>query len=285
MLLAAVVLWRTAIGAAATGAQENPPLPDAAAFLAEARKHLRSDEALQGRYTYVEKGTERRYGTDGRMTRERIRVREVYPSPINGLTYKRVVSVNGVPTEPRELERQDREHQRHVEERAARIERETARERERRVYTETEELREEQELIDELIKLYDFRLVRREAIEAYETILVTFHPRPEYQPQSKYAKIAKRFSGRAWISEQDYEVVRVQAEAIEDVTIGWGLLARIYKGTNAEFERRKVNGEIWLPYRSRYSASGRIALVKRIRIEGLAEYSDYKKQGAAPATR
>ena len=43
------------------------------------------------------------------------------------------------------------------------------------------------------------------------------------------------------------------------------------------FERRKVNGEQWLPARATYSASARVMLVKMMRIGGTLEFSDYRK--------
>ena len=64
----------------------------------------------------------------------------------------------------------------------------------------------------------------------------------------------RHFAGKAWVSESEYEVVRLEAEAIETASFGLGLLARVHKGSKAAFERRKVNGEQWLPARATYTA-------------------------------
>ena len=58
---------------------------------------------------------------------------------------------------------------------------------------------------------------------------------------------------------------------------GLGLLARIHKGTVATFERRKVNNDVWLPAKVTWTASGRVLLVRRLRLRGISEFSDYKK--------
>jgi hypothetical protein len=87
----------------------------------------------------------------------------------------------------------------------------------------------------------------------------------------------RHFAGKVWVSESEYEVVRLEAEAIETASFGLGLLARVHKGSKAAFERRKVNGEQWLPARATYSASARIMLVKVMRIGGTLEFSDYRK--------
>ena len=78
--------------------------------------------------------------------------------------------------------------------------------------------------------------------------------------------------------------MRLEAEAQETVSFGLGLLARVHKGSKASFERRKVNGEEWLPASATYQGSARVALVKVLRLGGISEYSDYRKFGVATET-
>ena len=66
--------------------------------------------------------------------------------------------------------------------------------------------------------------------------------------------------------------------------MGFGLLARVHKGSQASFRRRKVNDEVWLPAMATYSASARVALVKVMRRGGVSEFSDYKKFGVDTST-
>jgi hypothetical protein len=79
-------------------------------------------------------------------------------------------------------------------------------------------------------------------------------------------------------------LVRVEIEAIDTVSIGLGLLARVHKGTRASFQRRKVNGEVWLPASFDYSASARVLLLKVLRVGGLSEFSGYRKFTVDTAT-
>ena len=60
----------------------------------------------------------------------------------------------------------------------------------------------------------------------------------------------KAFKGKAWLSESEYELVRLDVEAVDSVSIGLGLVARMHKGTTASFSRRKVDGDTWLPARA-----------------------------------
>ena len=122
-------------------------------------------------------------------------------------------------------------------------------------------------------------MLGREALEGHDTIAFSLTPRPGVKPRTRDGGIMRNFSGRAWISESDYELVRLDIEAIDTVSFGFGLLARVHKGSQASFRRRKVNDEAWLPAMATYTASARVALVKVMRRGGVSEFSDYKKFG------
>jgi len=72
-------------------------------------------------------------------------------------------------------------------------------------------------------------------------------------------------------------VVRVELEALDDLSFGWGLLARIHKGTTATYQRRKVDDEVWLPSAVTWTASARVLIVRTVRLRGTSEFSSYRK--------
>jgi hypothetical protein len=71
--------------------------------------------------------------------------------------------------------------------------------------------------------------------------------------------------------------VRAEAEALEDLTVGWGLIGRIHKGTFGRFDRTKINGEVWLPRRAEIKAAGRSLVFRSFQLDAVTEWSDYKK--------
>jgi hypothetical protein len=131
--------------------------------------------------------------------------------------------------------------------------------------------------IDELFRLYEIRLVGREQLHGYPVIAATLDPKPNYRPRTREGQWMKKLRLRAWIHEHDYEVVRAEADAIADLTVGWGLIGRIHKGTTGRFDRTKVNGEIWLPKRSEIKAAGRSLIFRRFRLDAVTEWSDYRR--------
>jgi hypothetical protein len=256
------------------------PLPDPKAFGAEVRRRMLTDRELQAQYTFVEKREEIKVSKLGKVTAGPVKTYEVYPSVERGNTYKRLIAVNGVPVPAAELEKQDRVHREDVLREAARRERETPEERQRRLREEEKERAEWNRTLDEVFQVYDIRLVGREAVDGHTTVVATLEPKPGYRPQTDAGKWMKKLRVRAWISESDYQVVKAVAQVIDDVTFGWGLALRLHTGTVAEFERTKINNEVWLPARVEIKGSGR-ALLRRFSVSSLTVYSDYKKFNVA----
>jgi hypothetical protein len=173
------------------------------------------------------------------------------------------------------LERRDRDRQKTIESFTA--SRSSASARQKAMREREKELKRYRAAIDDMFHVYDIRMVQREPLEGHDTILVKLTPKANPQPQTDDGKIMQHFKALAWISESEYELVRAEIEAVDDVSFGWGLLARVHKGTTATYQRRKVNGETWLPERVTWTASGRLLLLKSLRLRGVAEYSGYRK--------
>jgi hypothetical protein len=262
--------------APSSSAAGERPLPDRDTFLREVRLRLETDEARQGEYMYRETRRETRLDASGKATRNTVRVYESYPALPGEQRWSRLVSEDGTPVPQAEFDTQDRERQEHVREwlrkhqgsekgRAA-----AARERET-------ERRKDAARLDDAFAVYDIRMLGREVIDGHETVGFSLTPRRDAKPRTREGRILKHFAAKAWISESEYELVRLEAEALDTVSFGLGLFARVHKGSRATFERRKVNGEAWLPARAEYFASARVMLLRRLRVGGSSEFSGYHK--------
>jgi hypothetical protein len=278
--------WFAAIAALSLLAmplQAQNPLPDQQAFLQEVRKHLDTDEDRQTGYAYTETRRMQKLDKAGNATGESVTVLESYPALPGEGRWERVLSEDGRPIPPQELERRDRERQNHVEEYARKLAKDAPQtkakeDRERR-------RRELSESIDDIGRVFDIRMDGRETIEGHDTIVLTLTPRRDAKPHTSAGRIMRNFNVRAWISESDYELVRLDAEAIDTVSFGLGMLARVHKGSRASFQRRKVNGESWLPAFATYTVSARVGLVAVLRRGGSVEFSNYKKFGTDSSYR
>ena len=256
-------------------AAQERPLPDFATFAAQVKKKLATDEERQSGYMFTERRTEQKLDGSGRPTSESVKVFEVYPGLPGQDRYRRLIEQDGKRVPPQKLAETDRDRRREVEAYA------------KKVADASDRRKQEQQLdkersrygaaIDDLFRIYDIQMVRREQLEGHDTILAALTPKPTVKPQTKDGDIMRHFKARAWVSESDYELVRVEIEAIDDLSIGLGLLARIHKGTTATYQRRKVNNEVWLPLQVTWTAGARVLLVRRLRIRGISDFSDYRK--------
>jgi hypothetical protein len=273
------VLWAALI----LTAQERP-LPDQGSFLAEARKHLEVDSALQSSYMYVETRRELRFDRRGKTKEERVQVFESYPGLPGEGRWHRLVSENGVPVSAADLAKQDRERRKNAEEAARRLSRQSEADRARQRREWEERRREHERILDDVFSVFDIRMLGREEIEGHDTISLSLTPRPDAKPRTREGGQMRHFKVNAWISERDHELVRVHAEAIEPVSFGFGVLARLHRGAEVSFLRRKVNGEVWLPAVSSYQGSARVGMVWTTRRAGSSEYSGYRKFTVDTAT-
>jgi hypothetical protein len=262
-------------GFAAAG--QDAPLPDRDDFLAKARLHLKSDDRLLEDYTYREREVRVDFDGNGRAGRQVTREFEIYPSAAGSPSYRRLLAVNGVPEPAAKLAEADRKHREKIQEWLRDRQTESQSARARRELQERREREHETRIIDDIARVFDFRLERREEIRGRQAIVVAFAPRPGVKPLEEGAGLLPKVRGRAWVDEQDHEVVRVDLESIETISVGLGLLARIGKGTTLTFERQKVNGEVWLPCRMSVHPRARVAVFRRVDAQIVSEYSGYKK--------
>lgn len=275
--VAACVLCVAMLGRAAVGRDQYTPLPEKDAFLAEARKRLKSDERLLSQYTFHERQVRIDLDGDGRAEKKTTKEFEVYPSVEGSPAYRRLIATNGVPESPRKLEDADRKHREKLLEWIHDRQAESPSVRGRRELKERRGREQEERIMDDILRVYDIRLVRREEVRGRPAIVLTLTPRPGVKPSVEDAAPMTKLRGRAWVDERDFEVVRADLESTDTINLGWGLLARIGSGTTLSLERQKVNDEVWLPARVTAHPKARIALVKKVDAEIISDYSDYRK--------
>ena len=254
---------------------QDRPLPEAAAFIARVKTHLASDEERQSGYTYIERATQTKVDAKGRVTDTSVKVFEVYPALPGEDRYRRLIEEDGRPVPPDKLASEDRARQKAAEAYARTASSSAGRDQQAR--QQEKDRRELQAAIDDLFRVYDIRLVGREPLDGRDAIVVTATPRAGARPTTDAGKMMQHFRARGWINEADAEIARVEVEALDDLTFGWGVFARVHKGARAMYERRKVNDETWLPARVTWTGSARLLLVKQERVSGVSEFSNYRK--------
>jgi hypothetical protein len=263
--------------ATAAAPPTDAPLPDVNAILEKVKSRIRLDRELQSQYTYLEKRRDVKLSKLGKVTVGALRTFEVYPSTKPGRTYKRLVEIDGKRLDAAELERRDSAHRQHLLDMVEQEKNETPEMRKKREQQEAKDLREQRELIDDAFAIFEVKLTGREMLNGQRMIAATLTPRQNVKTKSDEGKWMKRFKGRAWVSDDDWQVAKVEMEALDDISIGWGLVGRVHQGSKFTFTRTKVNDEVWLPVEMKFEASGRTLMFRKFQIFTVTSYSDYKK--------
>ena len=263
------------IAGSTLGAQ-NRPLPDQESFLTETRKHLQTDSTLQNGYVYVETRHELKLDKGGRTREESVKVVESYPGLPGEERWERLIAENGRPVPPEELAKQDRERLQKANEMVERLARNSSKELARQERELQKARRERDEALSDIDNVFEIRMIGRERVEEHDTIAFLLTPRRDAKPKTRAGEQLRHFSVRAWVSENDHELVKLEAEAIDDMKSGL-VLAKLHKGARLSFLRRKVNGEVWLPAVVSYNGSARVGLLFMLRRSGTSEFSGYRK--------
>lgn len=264
-------------GGASSRAAAAEPLPDPEVFLERVKETLLSDELLLSQYTYDEEYTGQRLDKKGRPKKTRTFVYEVFPSLDPNMAYRRLISRDGEPVPEKQLEKQDRKHAKKVREYLAQLEDSESKKQQRQEERRRKKEQESRDWADEVFRLFEFDMTCREDINGRTAIVFRLEPRPDYHVSVKSARYLQKMRGRLWVSEDDHQMIRLELDLMETLSVGGGLVARLHKGTHLEFQREKINDEIWLPSESRMSGSGRVFMVKRFRVDETRRYSNHQK--------
>ena len=258
-------------------AQSPRPLPDQDAFLRGVRTHLDMDEQRQQGYSYVETRRQAKLNKKGDPVGETVKVVESYPGFPGQPRWERLISEDGKPLSPADLEKQDRKRREAADAFLRAQQKQTADDRAKVERERAKSRREREEMVDDAFRVFDVRMLGREVIDGHETIGFSFDARPHVPTHTRLGGLLRHFHGRVWFNEPDYEMVKLNVEAVDDVSIGLGLLARLHKGAAMYFERKQLDDKTWLPLKATYTASARILLVRSMRVGGTTEYSNYRK--------
>ena len=261
--VAAVMVVAVVAGSVAGRAQETPPLPDRETFSRIVRENLVRAERVAHLYAFKERRTDVHTNPFGRIGTGGTRLFEVYPSVTRQLTYRRLIDRDGVRLSAQELAEQDREYRERVADVQRRLATENADERQSREEDATSAREHGERRIADIIDTLQFQVDGRTVYQGVPAIVVSFTPRPDAKPDTREGRMAQRFVGTVWIHEAAGEVMRVESKSIESISFGFGLLARLGRGTEATLTRQAVERDLWMPTRLTLKGRGRAALFLR----------------------
>ncbi len=221
-------------------------------------------------YTWTATQTEKSLDSQGAVKSQKTEKWETVV--LYGEPFRRKLERNGKPLTPSEQAAE----QKKLDEKTAKLERETPEERARRITKDDKEREKDREFLREIPDMFDFKTDREEQVDGRSTWVISATPKPGYKPRHADAKPLLKIKGTIWIDKAALQWVRLDAETIDTISFGW-VLARLSPGSTLHFEQTRVNDEVWLSKYMMIRGSARLGLVKKMSIEETLTWSNYKK--------
>ena len=234
-----------------------------------AERDMENDKK-QRDYTYIEREEEHRLDGKGQVKSTETKTSEVMM--LYGDQIERLIAKNDKPLSAKDAAKEDERIQKLTDKRKN----ETSEQRAKRLKQEEKDREETRQFVGEIADAFNFHLAAMENLEGRETYVIDAEPRPGFEPHGKGAKFLPKFRFRVWIDKAEGQWVKLDAEAIDTVSLGL-FLARVHKGSRIVIEQTRVNDEVWLPRHVAVNVDVRLALVKNFDIAQDVTYRDYKK--------
>jgi hypothetical protein len=235
----------------AQGSQGGRPLPENSSFVKATRDNLLRSQREQFNYAYKERRTEFNVNPFGRIGTGGIEGWEVTPIENGTVILRKLIERDGKRVHDGEVDR-------------IKVKEERRREGRRTV-------------MEDVVAMLTFKMDRREPVNGRDAIVFTFTPKPDTEPQTREGRIAKAFTGSVWVDEAAQEVIRIDAKAVDTISFGYGLIARLNEGSTVTLHREPIESGIWLPTSIRFAGEGRALLVRKLNVDQRIEWSEYRK--------
>ena len=238
------------------------PLPDLASFWQRVRGNLGpqydAGELLKG-YTYRRISVTEELASDGSVRNRETREYDVYH--VDGGRFQRLISKNKIPLTEKESRDEDDRFRKFL----------MRKPRERSA-------RDQQDIFNDILDAFDFKILKREIRNARPTLVIAFKPKKDAKLKTMVARrIFPKSEGIAWVDEEDAQLARINVYFIDDVKLGFGLLASIGKDTQMTREWQKHGDQVWVPSHNESRVQARVLLAKGYNRRRVDDYLDYKK--------
>jgi hypothetical protein len=138
--------------------------------------------------------------------------------------------------------------------------------------------KDREELVDAARHAYSATWLGRETPDGRVSAKLLLEPNPQFQPRTRSAEILTHARATIWIDEASGQLARGNAEIIKDISIGGGIIAKIYRGGRFDMEQAEVAPGLWFPIRYQYDFVGRKFLFG-FELHEYTEINHYRRLG------
>ena len=192
---------------------------------------------------------------------------------IESVLIRKLIAKDGKPLPPAEARKEEERVNRIATARAH----ETYSEKEKRLAEKEKKHIKALAFSREIYNAFDFRLIGEEQIDGRKNWIIEATPTPGYQPKELRARVLPHLKGKVWIDEQDLLWTKADATAVDPFAPGFGMIAKLDQGAHLYFDQIRSSDGVWLLRESGLRAVLHIAVIKRIGIEQVSTFDNFRK--------
>jgi hypothetical protein len=127
----------------------------------------------------------------------------------------------------------------------------------------------------ELLNLMPQAFLWKMESQTSQSITLSYRPNPNFDPPDMEARVMGAMTGTMVVTNPDHRIRTFKGRLDNDVTIGFGFLARIKTGSNFDIERREVAPGVWQIAETHVHISGHALFFKTIGTQEDEVKSDF----------
>lgn len=144
----------------------------------------------------------------------------------------RIVQFHDQPLAPDQLARQTRRLQKLLADRDA-------------VRDEVAEQRQELQRRMRMMKAFPNAFIFSPAGKENGLLKFAFRPLPSFSPKDRETQVYRGMEGFVWVEPAQQRLTRIDGTLTRDVSFGWGILGRLYKGGRYVIEQTQLSPGVW----------------------------------------
>lgn len=151
--------------------------------------------------------------------------------------------------------------------------------REQTAYSKFEKKKHDRaEMVDSTRDAFLQKWVGRETLNGRECDVVELNPNPSFRAHSLMQEAVTHFAAKVWVDRDSGQLVRGEARVMRDISVGGGILGKLYKGGVFSFDQAPVGSGPWFPTRYQYDFTGRKFLFT-FEVHQVVESGQYRRVG------
>ncbi|HEV2488720.1 MAG TPA: hypothetical protein VGT03_02845 [Candidatus Acidoferrales bacterium] len=140
-------------------------------------------------------------------------------------------------------------------------------------------LKDRARLVDSAFDAYLMTWIGREILNGRTLEKLHFEPNPKYVPRGNNSDWLVHARATVWIDPQAAQVLHIEAEIVRDISIGAGILGKVYRGGHFILEQTEAAPGIWEPVLYEYDLTGRKFLFP-FKMREMTQASRYRFVGS-----